>query len=109
MAAAEIPLSSAAAPRASAGVVAGQFARHLLAFWFPGNALLFLATGPHRWWVALLFMIPTTLLFHNFWAFEGAQQTAQRIHFMKNLAIMGGILYVMAFGAGPLSVDQRKR
>jgi uncharacterized membrane protein YphA (DoxX/SURF4 family) len=28
---------------------------------------------------------------------------------MKNLAIMGGILYVTAFGAGPLSVDQRRR
>ena len=56
-----------------------------------------------------LFMIPTTLLFHNFWAFEAAQQTGQRIHFMKNLAIMGGILYVMAFGAGPLSVDERRR
>ena len=56
-----------------------------------------------------LFMIPTTLLFHNFWAFEAAQQAGQRIHFMKNLAIMGGILYVMAFGAGPLSVDGRRR
>ena len=56
-----------------------------------------------------LFMIPTTLLFHNFWAFEAAQQAGQRIHFMKNLAIMGGILYVMVFGAGPLSVDDRRR
>jgi putative oxidoreductase len=68
--------------------------------------------GWHARWAAaalFLFMIPTTLLFHSFWTFEPAQQTAQRIHFMKNLAIMGGILYVMAFGAGPLSVDQRKR
>lgn len=68
--------------------------------------------GWHARWAAaalFLFMIPTTLLFHNFWAFEPAQQAAQRIHFMKNLAIMGGILYVLAFGAGPLSVDQRRR
>ena len=68
--------------------------------------------GWHARWAAtalFLFMIPTTLLFHNFWAFEAAQQAAQRIHFMKNLAIMGGILYVMAFGAGPLSVDRRRR
>ena len=64
-----------------------------------------------RWAAAalLLFMIPTTLLFHNFWAFDAAQQMAQRIHFMKNLAIMGGILYVLAFGAGPVSVDHRRR
>jgi len=54
-------------------------------------------------------MIPTTLLFHNFWAFEAAQQAMQRTHFLKNLAIMGGILYVMAFGAGPLSIDNRRR
>jgi putative oxidoreductase len=39
---------------------------------------------------------------------EAAQQQMQQINFMKNLAIMGGMLYVMAFGAGPLSVDNRK-
>jgi putative oxidoreductase len=33
----------------------------------------------------------------------------EMIQFMKNLCIMGGMLYVMAFGAGPLSVDNRKR
>ena len=27
---------------------------------------------------------------------------------MKNVTIMGGMLYVMAFGAGPLSLDNRK-
>jgi len=59
MATAEIPLSPSATPaRAGALTVAGQFTRHLLAFWFPGTALAFLATGPHRWWVALLFVIP---------------------------------------------------
>ena len=64
-----------------------------------------------RWAAAalFLFMIPTTLLFHNFWAFDAAQQVAQRIHFMKNLTIMGGILYIMAFGAGAVSIDHRKR
>lgn len=68
---------------------------------------ILIVIGWHARWAAaalFLFMIPTTLLFHNFWAFEAAQQAGQRIHFMKNLAIMGGILYVMAFGAGPLSV-----
>lgn len=64
-----------------------------------------------RWAAAaiFLFMIPTTVLFHNFWAFDAAQQAAQRIHFLKNVAIMGGLLYVMAFGAGPLSIDRRGR
>jgi putative oxidoreductase len=63
-------------------------------------------------WAALaifLFLIPTTLVFHNFWAVDAAQVQAQTIQFMKNLAIMGGMLYVMAFGAGPLSLDNRRR
>ena len=73
---------------------------------FAGGALLVL--GGLTRWVALaifLFLIPTTLIFHNFWAVDAAQVQAQTIQFMKNLAIMGGLLYVMAFGAGPLSLD----
>jgi putative oxidoreductase len=31
-----------------------------------------------------------------------------QIQFMKNLCIMGGMLYVMAFGAGAFSLDNRK-
>ena len=57
----------------------------------------------------ILFMIPTTLIFHNFWAVDAAQAQAQTIHFMKNLAIMGGLLYVIALGAGPCSLDNRRR
>jgi putative oxidoreductase len=55
-----------------------------------------------------LFIIPATLIFHNFWAVDPAQAQGQMIHFMKNVTIMGGMLYVMAFGAGPLSLDNRK-
>ncbi len=55
-----------------------------------------------------LFVIPATLIFHNFWAADPAQAQNQMIHFMKNVTIMGGMLYVMAFGAGPLSLDNRK-
>jgi putative oxidoreductase len=29
------------------------------------------------------------------------------IHFLKNLAIAGGFVYVLAFGAGPISIDER--
>jgi putative oxidoreductase len=73
---------------------------------------ILLIIGWQARWAALallLFLIPATLIFHNFWTFEGAQFTQQQIQFMKNLCIMGGMLYVMAFGAGPLSVDNRRR
>jgi putative oxidoreductase len=56
--------------------------------------------------VIFLWMIPVTLLFHNFWAAPDPQMT-QHIMFLKNLAMMGGFLYVMAFGAGPYSLDRR--
>lgn len=75
-----------------------------------GAGILLILGWQTRWAAAalLIFLIPTTLFFHNFWAFEAAQQAAQRIQFLKNLAIMGGMLYVMAYGAGPLSLDNRK-
>jgi len=50
-------------------------------------------------WAALalfLYLIPATLLFHNFWAFTGEALRMQQIHFFKNLAIMGGLIHVAA-------------
>ena len=52
-----------------------------------------------------VFLIPTTVIFHNFWTYEGTEMLNQMQHFQKNLAIMGGLLLVTAFGSGPLSVD----
>jgi putative oxidoreductase len=50
-----------------------------------------------------LFLIPTTLIFHT----EFSDQT-QVIMFMKNLAIMGGLLLLVAYGAGKISLDAFK-
>src|SRR5690606_29353940 len=36
------------------------------------------------------FLIPTTLIFHNFWAYAGETQQTEMINFMKNSAILGG-------------------
>jgi putative oxidoreductase len=47
-----------------------------------------------------------SLIFHPFWNTEPAGVMSQLNNFMKNLAIMGGMLYVMAYGAGPFSVDR---
>lgn len=57
----------------------------------------------------LIFLIPATLIFHNFWAYTGMEQQNQMINFLKNLGLMGGLLYVMAFGPGPLSVDAHRQ
>jgi putative oxidoreductase len=52
-----------------------------------------------------------TFYFHDFWNFGGLERQAQMIHFLKNLAILGGMLLLMAEGAGRYSLDHliRKR
>ena len=56
-------------------------------------------------WIVFLYMIPTTFIFHNFWAMQGGDRLNNMLHFEKNLAIMGGLLFLAAFGPGPMSVD----
>jgi putative oxidoreductase len=73
---------------------------------------LALIVGYQARWAALalaLFTLVATVLFHNFWAMPAAQQMVQQLMFMKNLAVAGGLLFVFAFGAGPLSLDARVR
>jgi putative oxidoreductase len=55
--------------------------------------------------VLIVFTVVTTVVFHNFWAFEGPDRQVQVINFMKNLSMTGGLLLVLGYGAGPLSVD----
>ncbi|HSI28282.1 MAG: DoxX family protein [Methylophilus sp.] len=58
-----------------------------------------------RWAAAgiALFTIATAFLFH----FNLADQI-QQIMFLKNLTIAGGLLIVVAFGAGAYSLDNRR-
>jgi len=73
---------------------------------------LLLLIGWQTRWVAIamaLFTAVITPIFHNYWASPEAQVMMQKQAFNKNLAIMGGLLVVAAFGAGALSVDGRKR
>jgi putative oxidoreductase len=45
-----------------------------------------------------LFLVPATLVFHDFWHYQGAEFEAQQVNFMKNLAIMGGLLVLAGRG-----------
>lgn len=56
-------------------------------------------------WVIFLYLIPVTFVFHNFWAVQGPDHINTMIHFMKNVAIMGGFLMLASFGAGGYSLD----
>ena len=73
-----------------------------------GAGLLLVIGWKARWAAFLIFLyiIPVSLVFHNFWAMEGAQAAMNQIAFLKNLSIMGGMLMVAAFGPGRYSIDK---
>jgi putative oxidoreductase len=52
--------------------------------------------------ILALFCVATALLFHNNFADQN-----QMVNFMKNLAMAGGFLQVVALGAGSFSLDAR--
>ena len=70
-----------------------------------GGGILLLAGFRARWIAAViaLYSIVAAFGFHTNFADPNEQ-----IHFLKDLAIAGGLLQLVYFGAGPFSVDNRK-
>jgi putative oxidoreductase len=54
--------------------------------------------------VLAVFSVFTALAFHN-----ALGDQNQFIHFFKNIAMAGGLLQIVAFGAGRFSLDARRR
>jgi putative oxidoreductase len=52
--------------------------------------------------VMAIFTVATAVLFHRNFVDQN-----QLIHFLKNIAMTGGLLQVVAFGAGSFSLDER--
>lgn len=58
----------------------------------------------------MLFLVPVTLMMNKFWTVSDAMMAQiQMILFMKNVSMLGGALLISHFGAGPLSLDARRR
>jgi putative oxidoreductase len=75
------------------------------------GAGLALLLGLGTRWAALalaLFTLVASFFFHAYWALPAEQQMMQQLMFMKNIAIVGGLLGLAAFGAGGWSVDARR-
>lgn len=78
-------------------VVAGSM---LALGWWPRLAALTLAGS----------LVPTTLAGHRYWEHEDQQtRTQHRIHFLKNLAVLGGLLIAAADTGGNPSLAWRGR
>ena len=61
------------------------------------GSLLALGVLPRPAALALLAaLIPTTIVGHPFWEREGPERQQQRLHFLKNLSAIGGLLLVLA-------------
>lgn len=103
-------LGKLAAPEATQGYIGSvglplPLLSYILAIIIEVGGGLMLLAGYRTRLTALalaVFTVLTALFFHH--AF-GDQN--QMVHFLKNLAMAGGLLQVVAFGAGAYSIDQR--
>ena len=73
-----------------------------------GGSILLLVGWKARWAAAALMVFTgiAALIFHNFWAASADQMQNQMIHFMKNISMMGGLLYIVVHGSGPVSIEK---
>jgi putative oxidoreductase len=103
-------LSKVAAPAgtigyiASAGLPLPQVGMAIAVIVELGGGLALVAGFRTRFVAAVLalFSLATALAFHNHLADQN-----QFIHFFKNVAMAGGLLQVVAFGAGRFALDRR--
>jgi putative oxidoreductase len=70
-----------------------------------GGGLMLVLGYRTRWVAAALavFSVVSAVLFHN-----ALGDQNQMFHFLKNLAMAGGLLQFIAFGGGTFSLDERK-
>ncbi|HEX7139838.1 MAG TPA: DoxX family protein [Vicinamibacterales bacterium] len=56
-------------------------------------------------WLLVIFLVPVTVMMHNFWSVSDPSALQIEAMFLKNVTMLGGALLISYFGAGPLSVD----
>ena len=98
MAAAQgVPLAGVAVPLSGIMALAGGLSV-LLGYRARAGALVLIA-----------FLVPVTLAMHRFWTVaDPMMHQLHMVMFMKNLALIGGAIFIAYFGAGPFSLDARR-
>jgi len=59
--------------------------------------------------VLAVFTLAATVLFHNYWGVPVEMQRVQELMFFKNIAVVGGLLLLTAYGAGGWSLDAKRQ
>lgn len=58
--------------------------------------------------VLAVFTLVASVFFHAYWATPADQAYVAELLFFKNIAVVGGLLMLVAYGAGRWSVDARR-
>jgi putative oxidoreductase len=77
-----------------------------------GGAALVLGFRTREFALLLVFFnLAAAVIGHPYWAItnDAAARWGQFIHFWKDIGLVGGTLFVLAQGAGPLSLDRESR
>jgi len=90
----DAPMASVTVPVGSVGLVSGALA--VLAGVYPAVGAL----------VVVVFLLPITVVMHDFWAMEGQDRQNEQIHFLKNVGLIGSALVFAALSttAWPLAL-----
>jgi putative oxidoreductase len=89
-----VPFASVSVPLGSLALVAGALS--VLLGVYPALGALAVSIS----------LVPITVLMHDFWTMEGQDRQNERIHFLKNVGLLGGALVFLALStaAWPLAV-----
>src|SRR3979490_2294537 len=74
-----------------------------------GGSILLIVGWRTRWaaWLLVLFVVVAAFAAHRFWEItDAARYYNQMNHFLKNLSIVGGLMYVATFGPGAALVNK---
>lgn len=88
------PFPSVSVPLGSLGLIGGALA--VLMGVYPGLGAL----------AVIIFLVPITIIMHDYWAMEGQERQNEQIHFLKNVGLIGTALVFIALStvSWPVSV-----
>lgn len=93
-----VPLPEAAVPAAGALILFGGVS--ILLGWRPDLGVA----------AIVLFLLPVSIMMHNFWAESGAERMNDMVNFLKNLALVGAtLMFVAVPRPWPYSVEAPAR